>query len=246
MLAERATQKEAAEDGTMGGRTRPIEEASRSLAAPTLSRSVRKVVEMARRFGLLAVLVLVVAALFWSGVHNLRKRRMQMQQAQQAQVTITKDGPDAAPSAGKLEGKAAPGFTLLDTSGKKVSLADYKGKPVVVNFWATWCGPCRLEMPWFEEFSAKYKDQGLVVLGISEDDGAPKEDIDKAVRKAGVSYPILLTDGKVSGAYGGVDYLPETFYVDKTGTVVEETAGAPTKDEMEANIRKLVAATGGL
>ena len=75
-------------------------------------------------------------------------------------------------AAGKLEGKAAPGFTLLDTSGKKVSLADYKGKPVVVNFWATWCGPCRLEMPWFEEFSAKYKDQGLVVLGISEDDGA--------------------------------------------------------------------------
>jgi peroxiredoxin len=187
-------------------------------------------------------MVVVVALLFFAGWHNLRARRVAMQQAQQATVTVTKsDGvDDGSPVQNSLRGKMAPGFSLVDTTGKKVSLADYKGRPVVVNFWATWCGPCKLEMPWFEEFHTKYKSQGLEVLGISEDEGLPKEDIVKSANKAGVTYPILLTDGKVAKAYGGVDFLPETFYVDKNGTVVVDTAGAPSKDEMEANIKKTI------
>jgi peroxiredoxin len=196
-------------------------------------------VGVARRVAVPAVMVVVICLLFWAGWHNLRNRRLAMQQAQQASITVTKGG-DSAPAQDTLRGKMAPGFSLLDTAGKKVSLSDYKGRPVVVNFWATWCGPCKLEMPWFEEFHTKYKSQGLEVLGISEDDGAPKDDIIKSAQKVGVTYPILLTDGKVSKAYGGVDYLPETFYIDKTGNVVVETAGAPSKDEMEANIRKTI------
>jgi thiol-disulfide isomerase/thioredoxin len=153
-------------------------------------------------------------------------------------------GDEGAPDAegASLKGKAAPNFTLVDLVGKKVSLADFKGHPVIVNFWATWCGPCKLEMPWFEQMYGKYKPQGLVILGLSQDDGTAKGDIAAAAKKIGVSYPILLPDDGVAKAYGGVDYLPETFYVDAKGKVVEEVAGAPSLDEIDADIRKTIAA----
>lgn len=135
-------------------------------------------------------------------------------------------------------------FDLADTQGRRHRLSDYHGRFVVVNFWATWCGPCKLEMPWFQEFSAKYQPQGLQVLGLSQDDGASAGDIAAAAKHLGVTYPILMPDEKVAKQYGGVDYLPETFYVDRAGNVVEVTAGAPSKDQMEALIRKTIAAGG--
>jgi thiol-disulfide isomerase/thioredoxin len=195
-----------------------------------------------RRILIPVVMVVVVALLVFAGVHNLRSRRVAMQQAQQAQVTVQKDGdamPEGAVTA-DLKGKAAPGFTLLDLSGKKVSLADFKGKPVVVNFWATYCGPCQLEMPWFQEFTKKYADKNLVVLGIDDEDGVTKEAVAKAAGKLGVTYPILFAEGKVGSNYGVGDYLPVTVYVGKDGNVVAQTPGAPSKDEMEANIRKAI------
>jgi thiol-disulfide isomerase/thioredoxin len=151
------------------------------------------------------------------------------------------DGMDgmAAPS---IRGQVAPGFTLVDLNGKKVSLADYKGHPVVVNFWATYCGPCKLEMPWFQEMIAKYQSSGLVVLGLDEDEGVGKDQIAAAAKKVGVSYPILLpeTKDKVGKAYQLGDYLPETFYVARDGKVVEQTFGVSSKDELEADVRKAI------
>ena len=204
-----------------------------------------------RRIGVLAGMLVVVGLLVWAGVYNLRQRRLAMQQAQQSQIVLVKDG-SAAPAgaAGEaeavgtaLKGKAAPGFTLVDLTGKKVSLAEFKGRPVVVNFWATWCGPCKLEMPWFEEFSGKYKPQGLVVLGVDQDDlDMPKDTIAAAAKKIGVSYPILLPNKTIAKDYALADYLPETFYLNKDGIVVEHSLGAPSKDEMEANIRKTLGA----
>lgn len=141
----------------------------------------------------------------------------------------------------KLRGKAAPGFTLKDLDGKKVSLADYKGRPVLVNFWATWCAPCKVEMPWFEELRKQYAAQGFEILGLTDDADAGKDVIAKVAKKTGVTYPILLTDGKVQTAYGGLDYLPMSFYVDRNGTIVEVTAGLGSKDEIEANIKKTIA-----
>jgi hypothetical protein len=99
-------------------------------------------------------------------------------------------------------------------------------------------------MPWFEQMNAKYKDKGLVILGLSQDDGTPKDEIASAVKKIGVSYRILLPDDGVAKAYGGVDYLPETFYVSAKGDVVLTNSGAPSKDEIEANIEKTIAAGG--
>jgi len=198
-----------------------------------------------RRVAVAVVMVVAVCLLFWAGWHNLRSRRLAMQQAQQAQVTVQKDSSsDSIPSAitTNLIGKAAPSFTLVDLSGKKVSLADYKGKPVVVNFWATYCGPCQEEMPWFEEFTKKYAAQNLVVLGLNLEDGVTKDAVQKASHRLGVTYPILFADEKVGASYGVGDYLPVTVYVGKDGAVTEQTPGAPSKDEMEAHIRKIAGA----
>ncbi len=139
-----------------------------------------------------------------------------------------------------IRGQAAPAFSLTSIDGQKVSLADYKGKAVLVNFWAVWCAPCKVEMPWFAEFRQKYAAQGFEVLGIAND--APsKDEILKVTGKEGVNYPILFADTKVGSAYGGIDYLPETFYVGRDGKVVEETSGLASKDEVEANIKKTLA-----
>jgi len=105
-------------------------------------------------------------------------------------------------------------------------------------------------MPWFEEFRKQYAAQGFEVLGLTDDADAGKDAIAKVAQKAGVTYPILLTDGKVQDSYGGLDVLPMSFYVDRNGVIVEQTAGLGSKDQIEANIKKIVASgavaqTGG-
>jgi thiol-disulfide isomerase/thioredoxin len=134
-------------------------------------------------------------------------------------------------------------LTLKDMNGQRVRLRDYRGKIVVLNFWATWCGPCKVEMPWFEEFNKQYAAQGFVILGLADDVDAGKDAIAKVAQKTGVTYPILLTDGKVQKLYApeGMDYLPMSFYVDRSGVIVEETAGLGSKDEIEAHIKKIIA-----
>jgi thiol-disulfide isomerase/thioredoxin len=211
-----------------------------------------------KRNGLVfCVMVAGIALLLWAGWHNLRERRKAMQEAQENHVVLVPAKPgDAAASAANstdsqspeaeaasMHGKPAPAFTLVTLDGKKVSLSDFKGKPVLVNFWATWCGPCKVEMPWFEEFNKQYASQGLVILGLADDVDAGNEAIAKVAKKTGVTYPILLTDGKVQKAYApqGMDYLPMSFYVDRNGVIVEETAGLGGKDEIEAHIKKVIA-----
>lgn len=200
-----------------------------------------------RKAVVLLVMVVGISLMLWSGWHNLRERKLAMQRANETRATLIPDKGGDSPQQGpeldvpKLTGKAAPAFVLTNLEGKKVSLEDYKGRPVLVNFWATWCAPCKLEMPWFEEFRKQYASQGFEILGITDDADAGKDVIAKAVQKAGVSYPILLTDGKIDKAYGATDYLPMSFYVDRNGVVVEETAGLGTKDEIEANIKKAIA-----
>jgi thiol-disulfide isomerase/thioredoxin len=206
------------------------------------------------------VMIVGISLLLWAGWHNLRERRLAMQKAQENRIVLVPDKAGEADQAGgqpseseqpHMLGKAAPGFSLTNLDGKKVSLSEYKGRPVLVNFWATWCGPCKVEMPWFEEFRKQYAAQGFEVLGLTDDADAGKDVIAKVVQKSGVSYPILLTDGKVQTAYGGLDVLPMSFYVDRNGVIVDETAGLGSKDEIEAHIKKTIAsgmapvATGG-
>jgi thiol-disulfide isomerase/thioredoxin len=209
-----------------------------------------------RRGLVLGVMVVGISLMLWAGWHNLRERRLAMQRAQENRVVLVPNGAGQVGQAQggqaqgdteqpSLRGKAAPAFVLSTLDGKKVSLSDYRGRAVLVNFWATWCGPCKVEMPWFEEFQKQYAGQGFVILGLADDVDAGKDAIRKVAQKTGVTYPILLTDGKVQKAYGGVDVLPMSFYVDRNGVVVEETAGLGPKDEIEAHIKKAIASGAG-
>jgi peroxiredoxin len=191
------------------------------------------------------VLVVVVALglMVWSGYQNLQRRRAERNG--QPHVTLLDQSnqtvqQDVASDEGlpNLRGKKAPQFTLKTLQGRKVSLSDYKGKAVLVNFWATWCAPCKLEMPWFVDLHNQYAPQGFEILGVSEDEPKDRGQIGKFSEKIGVNYPILIGDDAASKAYGGVEFLPTSYYIGRDGRVVEETAGLASRDEIEANIKK--------
>lgn len=200
---------------------------------------------MKRNLAVTVIVVLFIGLLFWAGVHNRRRRAEEMARVRQAQITLTpdektgsqSDDDDAPPD---LRGKHATNFKLTTLGGEKIALADLKGKPVLINFWATWCAPCKVEMPWLEEFYKKYGSEDLQIVGIVEDD-ASKDEITKIVERTGVTYPILKTDHKIDAAYGGIDYLPTSYWVNRDGVIVAQSSGLGSKDEMEANIQKIVA-----
>lgn len=137
-------------------------------------------------------------------------------------------------------GRTAPDFVLTDASGKPVRLSNFRGKVVLLNFWATWCPPCNAEIPWFIEFQRTYGDQGLVVLGISLDDDGWKSVTPYAANKQ-INYPVMLGNGDVTRLYGGVKSLPMTLIVDRLGNIVATLVGLINKDQYEAQIRGALA-----
>jgi len=195
------------------------------------------------------VLVVLVALglMLWSGYQNLQRRRAERNG--QPHVTVLDQSnrtvqQDVASDEGlpNLRGKKAPQLTLKTLQGRKVSLTDYKGKAVLINFWATWCAPCKLEMPWFVDLHKQYAPEGFEILGVSEDEVKDRPQIGKFAEKIGVNYPILIGDDVASKAYGGVEFLPTSYYIGRDGKVVEETAGLASRDEIETNIKKALAA----
>jgi peroxiredoxin len=139
-----------------------------------------------------------------------------------------------------VEDKVAPDFALQSINGKTVRLSDFRGKAVLLNFWATYCAPCRIEMPWFVELQDRYAAEGLQVVGVAMDDAGP-DDIEKFASELGVNYPILVGEETVGNAYGGVQFLPSTFYIGRDGKVVGKVFGLKTKNEIEENIKKTLA-----
>ena len=139
-----------------------------------------------------------------------------------------------------VEDKVAPDFALQSINGKTVRLSDFRGKAVLLNFWATYCAPCRIEMPWFVELQDRYAAEGLKVVGVAMDDASP-DDIEKFASELGVNYPILVGEETVGNAYGGVQFLPSTFYIGRDGKVVGKVFGLKTKNEIEENIKKTMA-----
>lgn len=112
----------------------------------------------------------------------------------------------------------APDFALKDADGKTVRLSDYKGKVVLLDFWATWCGPCRIEIPWFEDLERTRKDKGFAVLGVSMDDNG-WEDVKPFLAQMKVNYRVVIGDDATTQLYGGVESLPTTFLIDKQGKI---------------------------
>jgi peroxiredoxin len=136
--------------------------------------------------------------------------------------------------------KAAPEFSLKDANGQTVHLADYRGKVVLLDFWATWCGPCKIEIPWFMEFETQFKDQGFAVLGVSMDEDGWAA-IKPYVRDRKMNYRVLLGDDKVSTSYGGLDALPTTLLIDREGNIASVHEGVSMgKEEFKNAIVQLL------
>ena len=137
-------------------------------------------------------------------------------------------------------GQRAPDFELKSLDGRTIKLSDFRGKAVVLNFWATYCAPCRVEMPWLIDFYQRYKSQGLEIVGISMDDGNQKQ-VDAFAREMNVNYAILLGNHSVRDAYGGARFLPQTFLVDRDGRIVKTLIGIKTRKDFEDSIKQLLA-----
>jgi len=141
-------------------------------------------------------------------------------------------------------GTPAPDFTLETLDGKSVSLSSLRGKAVVVNFWATWCGPCKIETPWLVEMQNQYGAQGLQIVGVAMDDSG-KDEIARFAKNMGMNYPVVLGKEAVGEAYGGVSYLPESFFVGRDGKIVDKIMGLEGRSEIEDAIKKALNTQAG-
>ena len=135
--------------------------------------------------------------------------------------------------------KTAPDFTLANAKGERLRLADYRGKVVLLNFWATWCGPCKVEIPWFIEFQKEYQAKGFTVLGVSLDEDGWKV-INPYVAEQKINYPVLLGNEEVNRRYGGIEALPTTLLIGRDGKIAYLHAGLVSRSEYEKEILHLL------
>jgi peroxiredoxin len=144
----------------------------------------------------------------------------------------------AAPSCKASQGKANLDFKLKDMNGATVNLADYKGKVVLLNFWATWCGPCKVEIPEFVRAYEANKDKGFVVVGVSIDD--TPEQLQAFAKQYKVTYPMLLNQENVEEAYGPIYGVPVSFFIGRDGLICRKQMGEVRKELLERELQSLL------
>jgi len=171
----------------------------------------------------LVVVAVIVAGMLYVGFHMARRP------GPEAPAILSKSTP-------------APDFTLESLDGGSMRLSDFRGKAVLLNFWATWCAPCKIEMPWFVDLQKEYGPQGLQIVGVAMDD-SNKEDIAKFAKDMGVNYPVLIGKEAVGDEYGGVPALPESFFIGRDGKIVDKIIGLKGKGEIEDSIKKALDTT---
>ena len=160
----------------------------------------------------------LVAVMLFAGIRTARNNRV------------------TGPGNGQLIGAVAPDFDLQSLDGKDLKLSSLRGKAVLLNFWATYCGPCKIEMPWFVELQKEYGPQGFQILGVAMDD-ASTDEIAKFAKDMGVNYPILLGKEAVGMSYGGVNVLPTTFFLDRNGKVIAREFGLQSRSVFVDHIK---------
>lgn len=133
----------------------------------------------------------------------------------------------------------APTWKMKDLEGKTVSADDFKGKVVVLDFWATWCPPCRAEIPGYVDLYRKYGKDKLVIIGASVDEGGPAV-VKDFVTKFGVAYPVMMADDATQAAFGGLEGVPTTFLIDQNGQIRDKKVGAEPTEEYEKKIVALL------
>jgi thiol-disulfide isomerase/thioredoxin len=160
----------------------------------------------------------LVAAMLFVGIRTSRNNRA------------------AGPANGQLIGNLAPDFELQTLDGKNLKLSGLRGKAVLLNFWATYCGPCKVEMPWFVELQKEYGPQGFQIVGVANDD-ASNEDIAKFAKEMGINYPILIGKDAVSDSYK-VSVLPTSYFVDRDGKLIAREFGLQSRSVFVDHIKK--------
>ena len=134
---------------------------------------------------------------------------------------------------------AAPEWQLNDPDGQTVKLSDFKGKVVILDFWATWCPPCKAEIPGFIALQKQYAAQGLTVVGVSLDTAGAAV-VKSFMKRTGMNYPVVIGDDKIAGDYGGISAIPTTFVLDRTGNIVSSHQGFASQVVFESEIRPLL------
>ncbi|MGB9492336.1 MAG: TlpA disulfide reductase family protein [Terriglobales bacterium] len=150
-----------------------------------------------------------------------------------------------SPRNGQLMGAIAPDFELQALDGNNLKLSTLRGKAVLLNFWATYCEPCKVEMPWFVELQKEYGPHGFQIVGVAMDD-ASTDDIDKFAKDMGVNYPILLGKEAVGMSYGGVNVLPTTFFLDRSGKVIAREFGLQSRSVFVDHIKEALGQAGAV
>ena len=142
-------------------------------------------------------------------------------------------------SAARAGETTAPAFAVKTVDGKTLKLTDLKNRPVIVDFWATWCGPCRASMPHLNDVSARYAKQGLVVLGMSVDESGPAP-VRRFATQLGVRFTIAMANDEILDAYGPIRVIPTTFFINRKGEIVRRVVGYIDGETMEGYVREIL------
>ncbi len=191
---------------------------------------------MTKNILVLAMMVTLVSCTAKSGK---KANQASAAPAPAAAQTTYKDNVSLAAGVAPASDRTAPDFSWYDSNGQKISLSSLKGKTVLINFWATWCGPCKEELPDIEAVSKQYASKGLVVIGISEDRGDSLVDmVSSFARQHGLTYQIVIDTNNIADSYGNINAIPTSFIVNKDGKIVEKWVGLRDKKFFESTVRQ--------